>query len=320
MREWCWWWLRHKKWKLEKRREEAFSDIRIERSALEAMAQRPRAAEDALDEQFLSARLERLSEIEKSAEQANNTGHLDDLISFAQKQGQLRAFLCPIAEIEVEATLVIDLLEEWGVPKTVTQKLFKLHVEPLRKDKMPPRDARGVLRSLFQERDSWSEYKDDYEDTLELYTWWLSPVAIILPFLSAIAFHYAFRFSPLLVLGLLFAGGSGSCVSVLAKMPLLDITLSAEFEAYGRRIFSRIAAGVGASLIGSAFLAWGLVPISFQNQTFADAVNASLAAPAAGIKTLILLGVPMLFGFSERALTSFEQRIFGNIKTVTKPD
>jgi hypothetical protein len=73
---------------------------------------------------------------------------------------------------------------------------------------------------------------------MELYTWWLSPVAIILPFLSAIAFYDAFRFSPLLVLGLLFAGGSGSCVSVLAKMPLLDIALSAEFEAYGCRILS----------------------------------------------------------------------------------
>jgi hypothetical protein len=41
-------------------------------------------------------------------------------------------------------------------------------------------------------------------------------------------------------------------------MPLLDVALSAELEAYGRRIFSRIAVGVGASLIGCALLGWGL--------------------------------------------------------------
>jgi hypothetical protein len=67
----------------------------------------------------------------------------------------------------------------------------------------------------------------------------------------------------------------------------------------------------------------GPLSISLQNQTFADALSTSLAAPAtsaAGITTLILLGVPMLLGFSERALTSFEQRVFGNTKAVAKTD
>ena len=312
-----------KKWRLEKRREKALSAIREERSLIEAMAQRPRPAEDTLDTKFLAERLRHLSEIENNAGQATDTNHLEDLISFAEQQLELRAYICPVAEIQREATLVIDLLEEWGVPKTVIQKLSKLHVEPLKKPETTPQDARAALRSLFEEKDSWAEYTDDYEDQMKLYTWRLFPVAIILPFLAVITFHYAFRFSPLLVLGLLFAGAAGSCVSVLAKMPLLDVALSAELEAYGRRIFSRIAVGVGASLIGCALLGWGLFPISLQNQTFADALNTSLAAPAtspAGIKTLILLGVPMLLGFSERALTSFEQRIFGNIKAVAKPD
>ena len=82
--------------------------------------------------------------------------------------------------------------------------------------------------------------------------------------------------------------------------------------------------GVGASLIASALLGWGLIPVSLQNQTFADALNSSLAGTAtfaaAGIKILILLGIPILLGFSERALRSFEQRVFGNIKAVAKPD
>ena len=56
---------------------------------------------------------------------------------------------------------------------------------------------------------------------------------------------------------------------------LLDVALSVELEAYGRRIRGRIAVGVGASLIASALLGWGLIPVSLQNQTFADALNSS---------------------------------------------
>jgi hypothetical protein len=115
---------------------------------------------------------------------------------------------------------------------------------------------------------------------MKVYARWLSAGAIVLPFLAFIAFNYAFCFSPLLVLGFLFAGAAGSSVSVVAKMPLLDVALSAELEAYGRRILSRIAVGVGTSLIGTALFAWGLFPISIQNQSYADAINACFASPA----------------------------------------
>jgi len=135
---------------------------------------------------------------------------------------------------------------------------------------------------------------------------------IILPPLAVLAFHFAFCFSPLLFVGLLCAGAAGSCVSVMAKMPALDVGLSAELDAYCRRILTRIGIGIVASLIGCASLGW--LPISIQNQTFADALNACTTSPATctGIKSLLLLGVPMLLGFSERTLTSFEQRVFGS--------
>jgi hypothetical protein len=127
--------------------------------------------------------------------------------------------------------------------------------------------------------------------------------------------HFSFWFSPLLFLGLLFAGAAGSSVSVLGKMPALDVSLSGELNAYGRRVLIRIIVGVAASLIGCAFLAWGVFPISIQAQTFGDALNACTVYPAekgAALKTLIVLGVAMLLGFSERTLTSFEQRVFGS--------
>jgi hypothetical protein len=62
MREWWWWWLPgwHKKWRLEKRRLEALSAIRVERSLIEVMAQRPRPIEDTLDSTFVAEVLARI--------------------------------------------------------------------------------------------------------------------------------------------------------------------------------------------------------------------------------------------------------------------
>jgi hypothetical protein len=107
----------------------------------------------------------------------------------------------------------------------------------------------------------------------------------------------AVRFPSMVLFALLLAGVAGSCVSIMAKMPMLEVSLSGELEAYQRRILSRVGAGVVASLIGCAMLGWGVLPISIQNQTFADVVNACTASPltsCTGLKALILLGVPML--------------------------
>ena len=103
----------------------------------------------------------------------------------------------------------------------------------------------------------------------------------------------------------------------MAKMPALDASLEGELDAYGRRVFTRIAVGIVASLIGCGLMAWGALPI-WTNQTFTDALSACVSpVPTSGtsIRILIVVAVAMLLGFSERALTSFERRIFGEVNT-----
>jgi hypothetical protein len=311
-----WWWFPgfNRKWRLAKKRAKALAEIRVDRSLFEEMADRPRPAEDALDKMFVENVLRRLSELQTAVQATTDLDALDDLIQSGKRQGQQRAYICPVTEIEGEGALIIPLLEEWGIPKALIEKQYKSHADKLTKAKTSPGDARGALRALFEEKDSWEEYAEEYEDQMTFYAWILSPSAIILPGLAFIAFHFASTFPLLLALGILLAGAAGSCLSVLAKMPVLDIALSSELESYGRRILIRIAVGVGGSVIGCAFLAWGMFPIAFQNQTFADLLNSCLKFPSTSLtalQALILLGFPMLFGFSERALTSFEQRVFG---------
>ena len=273
--------------------------------------QRAQVAGDTPDDTLVRNVLERLAEIEQRANQEKDIDELDELEKDANQQGQLRAYICPSAEITDEGNLSIDLIEEWTVPKTVITKLRGSLGEKLKRADTDPDVARGALRAIFEQHNSWDHYVDEYDEKMLRYTLWMFWASALLLLLSIAVFSFSSYFRPLFFVGLLFAGGTGSCVSVMAKMPELEVGPSGELEALLRRIFSRIGVGVIASLIGCALLGWGLFPVSFQGQTFADMLKVCTASPATsctGIETLILLCVPMLFGFSERALTSFERQ------------
>jgi hypothetical protein len=93
-----------------------------------------------------------------------------------------------------------------------------------------------ILYALFGERVAWDDYIDEYEERMRFYTGWLFGATIVLSLLAILGLHFTIWFSPLMLFGLLCAGAAGSCVSVMAKMPALDVSLSGELDAYGRRI------------------------------------------------------------------------------------
>ena len=323
MRKWWWWWLPgwHKKWKLQSHRIEALSSIAGERLYVERMAQRPRPADDILDRALLADVLKQLNDLQEKARSAVYKDDLDDLIADAELQGLFAAYFCPAIEISIEGDSAIDLIEGWGIPKIAVTKLRDSLSEKLAS--ADPLIARKALYAIFTERDSWDDYIDEYEETAHSYTRGLFAAIIALPLIATLALRFASWFSPFLVLGFLCAGGAGSCVSIMSKLPSLPMSLAGELEAYGRRVFSRIGVGLLGSLIGCALLAW--IPISIQTQTFADAVNSCTTAPCTApamtctsIKLLILVGVPMLLGFSERTLTLFEQRVFGDTPAIRR--
>jgi len=318
MDKWWWRWLpgrRRTKWKLEKCRVETLSSITGDRLRVELMAQRPRSADDILDNVLLGNVLKRFTEIEESAKHATLTDELEDLTSDGELQGLFAAYFCPATDVQDEGNLTIDTIEGWGVPKAPIKRQRELFAKRLEMAAVNPQDARAALHAIFAEEDAWGDYIDEYEERMQRYIYWLFWATLVLVLLAVATLHFAFRWSPLLSLGLLFAGAAGSSVSVMAKMPALDVSLSGELNAYGRRVLSRTVVGAIGSLIGCALLGWGLFPVAIQNQTFMDALNACTASstmPGRGIKILIVLGVAMLLGVSERTLTSFEQKVFGS--------
>jgi hypothetical protein len=297
--------------KLEKERQRVLDNISYERWQFELMAQRAKAAGEAPNADLINAALARFSEFEQQARDAKNIDEFDDLIEKAENQGTLRAYICPAKEVLNEGCLAIDVMMEWSIPKNTVDGLRSTLGQQLKNGDT----ARGALRSIFAENNSWSDYTDDYEDSMTKYTLWLVGATIALLISVGALFHYRLKCFPFLFLILLLSAGAvGSCVSVMRKMPLLDISLSAELQAYGRRIWSRVATGTVASLVGCALLGWGVLPISLQGQTFSDVMAACTAQDASSCtitKTLIFLAVAILLGFSERTLTSLEQKVFG---------
>jgi hypothetical protein len=294
--------------KLEMERSETLSEIHDERSSFESMVQRARIAGKMPPDEFVREVLDRLDEI---AERARTGATIDEVLSTAydaDQQGQLRAYVCPLDEIEDEGNLAIDSMEEWKVPPSVLEKLRRSLLPKLERAKDQEATARGALRAIFEENDSWARYTNHYEHKMRSFSRILFWSIVVLIPAALVSFHWRETF----LFGLFFGGAAGSCASVISKMPLLAVGLSGELESYERRILSRVSVGIVASLIGCALLGWGILSIFIQNQSFSDVINAcSTGIPCTKLKLLILLSVPMLFGFSERALTSFEQQFFG---------
>jgi hypothetical protein len=295
--------------KLEAERGRTLSEIGDEKGDLESMMQRATASGGTPNQAFFNGALTRLADLVKEAMIATTSGELTDLGYEADRQGQLRAYICPQSELEIEGVLALDSMEEWNIPRPVLDRLRNSLIPQLKEANTNIQVAQSALRAIYEEQDTWDRYTTHYEDTMSGYSHILFLATLSLLTAAIVTFHFRQTF----LVGLVCAGAAGSCTSVISKMPLLSVGLSGELEAYQRRILSRISVGIVASLIGCAFLGWGVLPISIQNQSFSDVINAcsTSGGPCTALKQLILICVPMLFGFSERALTSFEQRFFG---------
>lgn len=247
-----------RRWRLERRRRNATASIGADRARFEMMVCRAESA-GPLRTEFVEKTRASLQRLHDALASATTTDELALLEDHAESCAQLRAYLCPMPEIESEGNLAINLMAEWGVPPSIVVSLRQQLGPKLTNP--DPAVARGALRAVFEEQDSWSEYEEDYEDAMRHRAVILT--VFVVGFVLAALF--AFRKPWAVPFGIFFAGAAGGCVSVLSRMP--SLTVSAEFAEYRRQIYVRVCTGLAASLIGCALLARGVLAISFQNQT-----------------------------------------------------
>lgn len=289
------------------------SKIRDRLSLFNKAIQRAEANGDAINEPFVRKIQQDFAALDAQAHDDANRNLLENIQEEAEMLAQLRAYIFPEDEIAQEGLNCIQEMEEWDVPREVIEKIKAGPAKRLvSEDKSV---ARSALLTIFEQFDSWYDYTDGFESAMESYTVWL----LILTVASLLLAVAALQFRQTFLLSVVLAGASGSCVSVMAKMPSAkNVSLTGEWAAYLRHILARVGTGIAASWIGFAFLSWGLLPVSVGSHSFSDIVSACTQSSATSCSIsdeLVLLAVAMLLGFSERALLTFESHLLGSHKS-----
>jgi hypothetical protein len=195
-------------------------------------------------------------------------------------------------------------MESWAVPSSTLESLKK-EIIPRLSDLTKLVAARGALSALIAECDSWSRYIDEYDENMQNLAYWLS--ALIVATLLGAIFLIS---SGSVVWGLLLGGTCGAFVSVISKMPTLDVS-GGNAAPYLRGVWRRVCMGLAASVIGSGLLVSGIVTIEIPHGgTLPNIIDTCAGGTCEIGNVLVLVAIVILFGFSERALTSFEEKVF----------
>ena len=324
------------------KKDNALSEIRSSKALFEDSVLAADSAKSPYDKALICPVLERFAKLEAEVGQAKTPFQINKLVEEAIPLARLAAYVCPPKEIELQAKMLVNTMAEWGVPQSTIEKLRLDIVTPLKdspKDIAEPEAARGALFTLREEYDSWSDYIDSYNEAMSTVTYVLSSLTLASLCGAIILISHGY-----VLFGLILAGACGAFVSVVAKVPVLNTAYS-DSAPYVRGIYTRVCIGVAAGVIGSGFLFSGLVTVNLPytnlqgmiracdreaSSQSTEAKAASVSEPSTlsqvvpveqgGCKTenvLILAGLVMLFGFSERALTSFEEKIFPSKRAET---
>src|SRR5260370_5911886 len=314
---------------------ETLAEIKDYRAQFNESVIAARAVGSSFPETLISSVLAKFDELEAEVATTTSKTERDALLDEAAALANLRAYVTPPAEIEIEGLRALSTMAEWSIP---TEAL-----EALRRDIVPKlvcsdvsnpssiESARGALHAIFEEFDSWSDYIDDYNKHMQWVAYALSGLIVISLTGALLSLSRGF-----VLFGLVCGGACGAFVSVIAKLPTLSVT-GGDYDPYVRGIWRRVCTGLAAIVVGTRFVVSGTVTSSFPHVgSLTDVIDAcsrvgmpsgssstdtstlSVAPAAKGLNEgscgtrniLVLVAIVMLFGLSERALTTFEERIF----------
>jgi hypothetical protein len=258
---------------------------------------------------------------------------LSALVVRAEELERLRAYVMPREEILIEGLSRLSDMSNWSVPQSVIDQLQREVMPQLRSANLV--EARGALRALYEVYDYWDWWVEEHSRTMRIASRVM--LGLLVAFLTGAVFllHYGHVYS-----GIFCAGTSGAILSVLAKLP--PVLSYGAANSYFYRIVGRVAIGIAASMIGMGLLASDLITLQLSDHlTIAkmldgkdrlcapDAGSSAAAAPPAMSpactpddprlsrrSVLLLMAIAMLFGFSERALSTFEEKIFPSTTTM----
>lgn len=242
---------------------------------------------------------------------ASTDAELEWIKEQAEAVERQRAYVLPDDALYEEGLFLIEELEEWNLPESVIQRL-KDRLQRIANLSAKGHQRRQLLTEIDEDADYWNFETERHEAFLRRSANALVPVCIVCLALSLVCFLLLGQ----AVAGFIVAGVGGAALSIVLKLPPLQVY----GETVGRwqRIAARLAAGAVASAVGLGLLASGMVNVGIPSGESGFVSAAAMLAecqsrgcPAASASLLLSLGI--IFGFSERAITSFERVIMSRI-------
>jgi hypothetical protein len=313
---------------LIQRRGSTLSEIRDCRAEFDEAVVAANAVNSPYSASLVTDVLARFAALDQAVASAKTKSDLETLRDQGAALARLRAYVCPPGEVLIRGQTALNTIQGWGVSKDELEAL-RAQVIPQLEHTTNAEAARGALLVVLEEYDSWSDHIDDYNDDMRRVAYALA-TSIVALLAAAIWLVPSGR----VTWGLLAAGACGALVSVMSRLPTLQIF--GDSAPYKRTVWRRACTGLAASVIGIGLLVSGTLPFSFRDAgslpdmieacanpatkqvpaletTAARAEESSKSVDGTGCKTrfvFILIAVVMLFGLSERALTSIEDRVF----------
>lgn len=282
-------------------REAQLAEMRGYRATYVSVVEKARALKDAPDEALVKRALDIFDNLEEEFLAATTDEARKNIVERAEEVEQSRAYIQPESELVVEANTLAADMTDWGVPEPMLQSIERdlLSIIKLPADKTRLAEKRSALNKLYQCYDAWSDHVTTYERWATRTAWVLGCllVAGAVGCIIAIA-----EKKPLHAFTV--AGFTGALLSVLGKFP--PMLGWGQWASYTPRMLGRITTGIVTTLAGGALLALDVIRIG--EKRFVD-LFAEKPAPETRYM-LLLVGLGIVFGFSERALVQFQDMVF----------
>ncbi len=239
---------------------------------------------------------------------------LDFIEDRARQLADHRVYVSPIGDLKIEAAEGLDDLSSMGVPEE-SLSLVKKWVTKLDEDeqKVAEAEKRLIMAQLIEDFNWW----DDYVSWALKWTNIMRSGVFVLVVVSlGASFWLSYSFHP--VAGFIVASLCGASLSVLLKIP--QIILYKELWLLFAQFISRIATGAIVSVVGLSLLSSKIINLVFEVGQDKITIPQLLSCPT-GPKCppfplgqiIILIGIGILFGFSERLLSSMESTLLGKL-------
>jgi hypothetical protein len=286
---------------------EAIADARecFDRAVLRSAFAGAPAADAALQALVSEVRAE-FDRLEAKSSDAVDRGSLEES---AVALSRMRAYVLPIDEIRHEAASILDDMADWGVPRDVLDRLAD-HVEETRTGQVAA--ARAALYQLYAEYDYWDGYVDWWNSQLKLAVWIGAPLTIA----TLVASFLCLR-RGLVLPGFVAGAATGAGLSVLLRLPRLAVF--GKLSDFWIRAARRYLSGTLAALLGLALLQTGLLVIPLANGGDVAKVAAECGSTCGATAQVLLFGIGLALGFSERLISSFTDSLVGAAARRQKP-